>query len=151
MDLSGFQINSNFTISRINSVYSRAKKIKNMQKNMPIRLIKFVILLGFACTFFSFSNPLQKQVWKIEKVTYDYKKTQKNGAGSVAKAGTETNVGTFTFNTDGTGSYSYTIDGMEITGMFKLDDRSSTRTFTYSSGTDQKESIIRNTYIVVKE
>lgn len=114
-------------------------------------VLNFVILCGLVYTFFSFSistheNP--KQVWKIEKITYSYEKSENGGRG-VAKSGIENNAGTFILNDDNTGSYSYILDGVERKGIFKQHS-SSPKTFVYSSVIQKNEFVVYNTYTLIE-
>jgi hypothetical protein len=129
-------------------------KTKNMRRKTQALVFKYLILLGFVSTLFGFSNShygrvRPKQVWKIEKIIYDYYKTQ-NSDKEIVKSGIETNAGTFIFNGDSTGSYSYAIDKIERKGEFKQSTTSS-RMFSYAIGMNQNELVVRNFYIVLEE
>jgi hypothetical protein len=103
-----------------------------------LRLFSFSLLL-LACSMLlsncskdkKLERTLHKKegVWNISSVTWQ--KVIVTSSGQTVSLGTTANAGTFTFDKDGTGSYSFTVDGSGYS-----------RNFTWSV-TDENIKIVR--------
>lgn len=78
--------------------------------------------------------------WNIDNITWS--KVENGGPVQNVGTGTETNAGTFTFNKDGTGSYSYKLDGQQKSGTFTWSNGTSVISATVQSGSISQQVIV---------
>lgn len=91
--------------------------------NLTIRLFTILIAAAFLLPSCSKDKMMEIRIqkkdgeWNIDKVNWTV--VYQSDSGQVVNSGTTVDAGKFTFDKDGTGSYSYKVDTYDRSGSFK--------------------------------
>ena len=106
--------------------------MKNIFLNKIIAVLAAILLFTACSKDNKTERTLEKvKTWNIERI--DYQKAQAGWAGTNAKIGTENNAGTMTFESNGTGSYDYVLDGFHRKGTYKWSVVGGNVSFNYAA------------------